>query len=236
MTKQTDFALDALKRAAAARAVDEVEDGMVVGLGSGSTATMAIELLAERVAKGLRIVGIPTSEKTAGLARRFGIDVENFVRQHDIDLTIDGADQVARGTLDLIKGLGGALLREKIVASASKRLVIVIDETKLVDRLGGRTPVPVEIVSFGWQTTLARLVAAGVMPKLRMADDHPFVTDGGNHIADCAIPDIADPAALESRLRGIVGVVESGLFVGITSAVVVGRVSGAEVINGPNSP
>ncbi len=225
--------LDRLKRAAAARAVEEVEDGMVVGLGSGSTATIALQLLAERTATGLRIAGIPTSEKTAELAHRLGVPITDFASHRRVDVTIDGADQVARGTLDLVKGLGGALLREKVVASASDRMIVVIDETKLVERLGGRTPLPVEIASFGWQPALDRLAGAGYAPRLRLAGDRPFVTDSGNHIADCTIAEIADPAALEARLRAIVGVVECGLFVGMASEIVVGRATGVEIIKRP---
>jgi ribose 5-phosphate isomerase A len=137
---------------------------------------------------------------------------------------------VERGTLHLIKGLGGALLREKIVAAASARLIIAVDESKLVDRLGGRTPLPVEIVRFGWQTTLDRLTALGCAPQLRRAGGEPVATDGGNLIADCALPAIADPSALEARLSAVVGVVETGLFIGMTAAVAVGRAAGVEVV------
>jgi len=153
-----DSLQDKMKRAAAACAVAEVADGMVVGLGSGSTAAFALEYLAERVASGLRITGIPTSEATAAMARRLGIPLTGFDRHRRIDLTIDGADQVERGTLHLIKGRGGALLREKIVA---------VDESKLGERLGGGPPLPVEIVPFGWQATLDRLTALAVAPQLR---------------------------------------------------------------------
>ena len=220
-----------MKHAAARRAVAEVEDGMVVGLGSGSTTAFALEALAERVAGGLRIAGIPSSEPTAALALRLGIPLTDFDRHRRIDLTIDGADQVERKTLHLIKGRGGALLREKIVAAASARLIVAVDESKLVDRLGGRTPLPVEIVPFGWQTTLDRLTAAlGGAPRLRKAGGRPFTTDGGNCIADCDLPEIADPAALEARLSAIIGVVETGLFIGLASMIVVGRPDGVEVI------
>jgi len=222
--------LDGMKRAAARRAIAEVKDGMVVGLGSGSTAAFAIEGLGERVAKGLRIQGISTSETTAALARRHGISLTSFAEHARIDLTIDGADQVERGTLNLIKGLGGALLREKIVAAASTRMVVIVDESKLVDRLGGRTPLPVEIVPFGCQSTIDRLSAIGGAPHLRMADARPFTTDGGNYIADCAIPEISDPAALEARLAAVVGVVETGLFIGMASTIVIGRPTGVEII------
>lgn len=221
---------DALKRAAAERAVADVADGMVLGLGSGSTAAFAIEALAARIARGLRIVGIPTSEKTAALALRLGVPLTSFTEHRRIDLTIDGADEVERGTLALVKGLGGALLREKIVASASKRMTVVIDETKLVDRLGSRTPVPVEIVAFGWQTVLDRLAALGCAPRLRVDGGMPFVTDGGNYIADCALAEIPNPVELDVRLSRVVGVVETGLFLDMASRVVVGRPGGVEVI------
>jgi ribose 5-phosphate isomerase A len=221
---------DGQKRAAAGRAVEEVENGMVVGLGSGSTAALAIEALAVRIAKGLRVVGIPTSEKTAALARRLGVPLTSFAEHRRINVTIDGADQVARGTLELVKGRGGALLREKIVASASDQMIVVIDETKLVDRLGGNTPLPVEIVSFGWQTVLDRLAAIGCTPRLRLAGDKPFITDGGNYVADCVVAEILDPASLELRLSATVGVVESGLFIGIASKIIVGRPAGVDVI------
>jgi ribose 5-phosphate isomerase A len=221
---------DGPKRAAAALAVEEVENGMVVGLGSGSTAAFAVEALAQRIAKGLRVVGIPTSERAAALAARLGVPLTSFAKHRRIDLTIDGADQVARATLDLVKGLGGALLREKIVASVSNRMIVVVDDTKLVDRLGGATPLPVEIVSFGWQTILDRLEAIGCSSRLRLSGGQPFTTDGGNYIADCAFAEIPDPAVLDARLSAIVGVVENGLFVGMASKIAVGRSNGVEVI------
>jgi ribose 5-phosphate isomerase A len=219
-----------MKRAAAVRAVAEIEDGMVLGLGTGSTAAFAIEALAARVEKGLRIVGIATSEKTAVLARRLGVPLTSFAEHRHIDLTIDGADQVEHRTLHLIKGLGGALLYEKIVASASNRMIVIVDEAKLVDRLGRATLLPVEIVSFGWQTVVDRLSAIGCAPRLRLVGDKPFITDGGNYIIDCAIEEITDPAALEAWFATIVGVVESGLFVNLASRVVVGRPAGVEVL------
>jgi ribose 5-phosphate isomerase A len=221
---------DALKRAAAERAVQEIESGMVVGLGSGSTAAFAVMALAERVAAGLRIAAIPTSERTAALAYRLGLPLSGFAEHRRIDIAIDGADQVERGTLNLVKGLGGALLREKIVASASARFIVIVDDGKLVDRLGGETPLPVEIARFGWQVVLDRLAALGSAPRLRQAGGEPFVTDNGNLIADCAFAGIADAAALEARLGAIPGVVESGLFVGLAAAVIVGGPAGVAVI------
>ncbi len=229
MTKQPDKRL-AEKRIAAERAVAEIAGGMVVGLGSGSTALLALDAIAARMAGGLRIAGIPTSQATAARATALGIPLTDFSRHRRIDLTIDGADQVALGSLDLIKGLGGALLREKIVASASERMIVVVDETKLVDRLGSATPLPVEIVPFGWETTLARLSALGAKPSLRMTGADPFVSDGGNYIADCAIAETGDPRALEDRLTAVLGVIATGLFIGLATTVVVGRMSGADVI------
>ena len=222
---------DRLKRAAALRAIEFVADGMTVGLGTGSTAYFVVEGLGRRVAEGLRIVGIPTSERTAAQARSLNIPLATFAEYQRIDLTIDGADEVERDSLNLIKGLGGALLREKIVAAASERLIIVVDHDKLVDRLGDHTPVPVEVTQFGWQATAARLAELGAEPELRhAAEDHPFITDGGNYILDCRFGRIADAAALECRIAAIVGVVESGLFVGRSSAVVVASADGVEVL------
>jgi ribose 5-phosphate isomerase A len=219
-----------LKRLAAVAAVAEIEDGMVLGLGSSSTAAFAVEALAERVAKGLDVVAIPTSERTAAQARRLGIRLSSFAEHRRIDMTIDGADEVEIGTLNLIKGRGGALLREKIVASASDRMVVVVDEGKLVERLGQRAPVPVEIVAFGWQVTLDRLADLGARPALRVVGDEPFRTDSGNHIADCRFGEIGDAADLERRLAAITGVVESGLFVGLAMRVVAGARSGMRVL------
>jgi ribose 5-phosphate isomerase A len=221
---------DALKRAAAARAVEFVEDGMVLGLGTGSTATFVIEHLAARVARGLRITAIPTSEHTAALARRLGIPLTSFAEHRRIDLAIDGADEVERATLNLIKGHGGALLREKIVAAASGRFVVVVDDEKLVDRLGDRMPVPVEVAQFGWQATAAALARLGAEPVLRQNEGRSFVTDGGNLILDCRFGPIADPERTERLINLTVGVVENGLFVGRSSAVVVASEGGVDVL------
>jgi ribose 5-phosphate isomerase A len=222
---------DRLKRAAALRAIEYVKDGMVVGLGTGSTAYFVVEGLGARVAAGLTIVGIPTSERTATQARKLNIPLATFAEHPHIDVTIDGADEVERDSLNLIKGLGGALLREKIVAAASEQLVIVVDHDKLVDRLGDHTPVPVEVTQFGWQATAAALARLGATPALRHAhEDHAFITDGGNYILDCRFGQIADAKALEKQVGMIVGVVESGLFVGRSSAVVVASAGGTEVL------
>jgi len=218
-----DAGRDALKRAAAEAAVELVQDGMVVGLGTGSTAAFAVEALARRHRQGLRFVGIPTSERTAAQARAGGIPLSSFAEHRQIDLTIDGADEVERGTLNLIKGLGGALLREKIVASASRQLAIIVDEAKLVDRLGAHAPVPVEVVTFGLEVVRAALAVFAADVRLRLSPaGEPFVTDSGNHILDCRFAGpIDDPAGLEDRIRRVVGVVESGLFIGRADPVFV---------------
>ena len=227
---------DAFKRAAAEAAAELVEDGMVVGLGTGSTASLAVEALARRRALGLRFLGIPTSERTAAQAKTVGIPLTSFAECRQIDLTIDGADEVERGTLNLIKGLGGALLREKIVASASRRLAIIVDGAKLVDRLGTRAPVPVEIVAFGLEITQAALEALGAQVRLRLsAAGEPFVTDGGNRILDCAFGPIADPAGLEVRIKRVVGVVECGLFIGRADIVFVADAAGVRCLQKPTA-
>jgi len=222
---------DELKKAAAFRAIEYVKDGMVVGLGTGSTAYFVVQGLGERVAQGLKIVGIPTSERTAAQARGLNIPLSSLAENPAIDLTIDGADEVERGSLALIKGLGGALLREKIVAAASGQLVIVVDQEKLVDRLGDHTSVPVEVVQFGWQATAAALERLGATPVLRHAtEDHPFITDGGNYTLDCRFSSISDPKLLEQQINLTVGVVDCGLFIGRASVVIVATAAGIDIM------
>ncbi|GAC1347307.1 MAG: ribose-5-phosphate isomerase RpiA [Acetobacteraceae bacterium] len=222
---------DTLKRLAAEAAVAEVEDGMVLGLGTGSTAAKAVEALAARVRQGLRVVGVPTSERTATQARSLGIPLGDLADHPVIDLTFDGADEVHTGTLDLIKGLGGALLREKIVAAASRRMIVMVDHSKLVDTLGCHVRVPVEVVAFGWQATRRHLEREGADAQLRHDPaGEPYRTDGGNLILDCALA-IPDPAAMQARLKAIVGVVETGLFIGMASRVIVGTPAGLETLD-----
>jgi ribose 5-phosphate isomerase A len=218
---------DAHKREAAMAAVAMVTDGMVVGLGTGSTATFAIDGLIARVRDGLRIVGIPTSEHSAKQAYDGGIELTDFTHHRKIDLTIDGADEIAKGSLDLIKGLGGALLREKIVAAASDRLVIIADEPELVAGLGGTVPVPVEVVAFGWETTADRLATLQARPVLRVdPDGAAFRTDGNNLILDCHFCSIPNPVRLERDLSKTIGVVETGLFIGMATTVLVATTGG----------
>jgi ribose 5-phosphate isomerase A len=224
--------VEEMKRVAAEASAALIVDGMAVGLGSGSTAALAIAAIGRRVAQGLSITGIATSQNSADLARSLGITLSTLDEHDRIDLTIDGADEVERGTLNLIKGRGGALLREKIVATASERLIIIVDENKLVDRLcPGGQPIPVEVVPFGWQGTAKRLSGLGANCTLRLtAAEQPFVTDGGHFILDCVFPAFDSAARLQEQLDRIVGVVEHGLFLGMTREVVVGRATEAGVV------
>ncbi|GLQ62428.1 ribose-5-phosphate isomerase RpiA [Gluconobacter cerinus] len=222
--------MEAHKRTAARRAADMVKSGMVVGLGTGSTATYMIERLGERVAEGLHIVGIPTSEDSARKAKKAGIPLTDFSAHRQLDIAIDGADEVQRGPLHLIKGLGGALLREKIVAQASKIFVVIVDGSKPVDHLGERAPVPVEVIPFGWECTAERLSACGakgVKPRTDR-DGNLFVSDNGNMILDCTFGPIEDPEDLARQIDAIVGVVEHGMFLNMASEVLVATEQGVE--------
>jgi ribose 5-phosphate isomerase A len=223
---------DTLKQNAAAAAAELVEHGMVVGLGTGSTATFAIRRLGERFRDGLRFTGVPTSIASAQLARSFGIPVIESPTATPVDLTIDGADEIGEAGLDLIKGMGGALLREKIVAVMSRRLVIVADETKLLPRLMGRVPIPVEIVTFGWESTRARLAGLGCQTVLkRDAVGVPYRTDGGNLIVHCKFEPLPEPASLERMLSSVVGVVETGLFLGLATTCLLATQAGVRRID-----
>jgi len=217
--------LDEYKRQAAAKAIELVEPGMKVGLGTGSTAKHFVELLGERVREGLEVVCVPTSEGTRAQAAWLGIPLTTLDDEPRLDLTIDGADEID-DALRLIKGGGGALLREKIVAAASKRLVIIADASKRVQALGAY-PLPVEVVRFGYMATLNMIetlaAEAGCRGhiKLRLGfDGQPYVTDGGNYIFDCAFGRIEDPEALDLALKRIPGVVENGLFLDVADAAI----------------
>ncbi|MFT8991284.1 MAG: ribose-5-phosphate isomerase RpiA [Gluconobacter albidus] len=218
------------KRTAAREAADMVKSGMVVGLGTGSTAAYMIERLGERIAEGLEIFGIPTSDDSEDKAIKAGIPLTDFSAHRRIDIAIDGADEVQRGSLNLIKGLGGALLREKIVAQAAKRFVVIVDGTKPVDLLGERATVPVEVISFGWECTAERLAACGargVKPRADRAGSL-FVTDTGNMILDCHFGPIENPEDLAEKIDRIVGVVEHGMFLNMASDVLVATTEGVE--------
>lgn len=220
-----------LKAVAANYAATLVESGMVVGLGSGTTAELAIRALAERMRQGLLFQGVPTSLRSARLARRLGIPLLDPGAVTTIDMVIDGADEVEPQTLALIKGHGGALVREKLVASLARRRVIVIDPTKLVDQLGTRSPVPVEVVPFAWQYPARALTALGGQPQLRRKrDGTPFRSDNGNYILDVYFGPIADPAGLATAMKVITGVVDHGLFLNLADLVIVGEPEGVRTL------
>ncbi|MBL8570442.1 MAG: ribose-5-phosphate isomerase RpiA [Phreatobacter sp.] len=226
---------EALKRDAAAKALTYVEDGMRLGLGTGSTAKHFVDLLAERVKAGLKVVGVPTSEVTRAQAERLGVPLTTLDETPELDLTIDGADEIDPA-LNLIKGGGGALLREKIVAAASARMIVIADASKQVPALG-RYPLPIEVNVFGLAATRHAiekvLEAAGCPGPLSVrtkADGHVFVTDGGHMILDAACARIPDPAALSHRLHSVPGVVEHGLFIGLASLAIIASPGGAEVV------
>jgi ribose 5-phosphate isomerase A len=226
--------LEALKREAAAQAVAMVEDGMRLGLGTGSTARHFVELLAERVHAGLRVVGVPTSEATRLQARSLGISLTTLNEAPELDLTVDGADELD-GRLRLIKGGGGAHLREKIVALASRRMVVIADETKKVETLG-KFPLPIEVASFGLRATrraVEKAIAASGCEgplTLRERDGEPVLTDGGNLILDAALGEIFDPEDLAERLDRTTGVIEHGLFIGIADLAILATSRGIEAI------
>lgn len=230
------MSVDDQKLRAGRAALDHVEDGMKLGLGTGSTAAHFVRALGERVAAGLDVVGVPTSEATAALARELGIRLTTLDDDPDLDLTVDGADETD-GRLRLIKGGGGALLREKIVAASSKRMIVIAEEAKEVATLG-RFPLPVEVVPFGAAATAAKIAAAAeevgchgeVM--LRARDGATFVTDGGHWIYDCSFGEIPDPESLALALGAIPGVVEHGLFIGLATMAILGTDDGVRLIGG----
>jgi ribose 5-phosphate isomerase A len=220
---------DDRKKEAALAASALVTSGMIVGLGTGSTAKHLVSILGERVRAGLDFIAIPTSEATRIQAQAEGITIVGFSEQQRLDLTIDGADEMAGKGLDLIKGGGGALLREKIVAAASDRMVVICDASKLVPHLGGGFPLPVEIVPFGWEVTVNKLRDRSRSVTLRLGKDGgPFLTDGGHYIVDCNLEPVSDPSALERELKMLVGVVEVGLFIGIAKEAFVAGPDGVQ--------
>jgi ribose 5-phosphate isomerase A len=206
--------------AIAEKAATMVHDGFVVGLGSGRAATKFVETLGERVRQGLRIRGVPTSQSTAELARQYGIPLATPDEIETIDIAVDGADEFDP-QLDLIKGWGGALVREKIVAAASRQFVIVVGSEKRVKKLGERGKLPVEVVPFAMGLCRRRISRIGFVSHPRMTGSNLFVTDNGNYILDCVVPAIENPAELELQLRSIPGVVGTGLFLGMADVVLV---------------
>jgi len=221
------------KRVAGEKAAEFVRDGMIVGLGTGSTAAYTVRRLGEMVRQGLAIKGVPTSNATANLARSLGIPLVSVDEVDSIDVTIDGADEVDR-SFNGIKGGGGALLFEKIVAAASKWVIWVVDSRKMVEQLGG-FPLPVEVVPFGFTHVQRRLAEQGMAPVLRVHDNKPFITDSGNYILDLHLNVIEDPKHLGNRLKMVTGVVEHGLFLDVVDTVVAGRDGSVEVISRPKA-
>jgi len=223
-----DEAAELGKDAVARYAAGLVEDGMVLGLGTGSTAVRFIRVLGERVRAGLRVVGVPTSEVTGALARSEGITVATLEDYPRLDLDIDGADAVDPH-LNLLKGLGGALLREKIVAAASDRFAVIVDRSKWVTTLTEGGLVPVEVVPFGWSRTKVELEDLGATVTLRARPDapnHPYITDGGHLILDCRFDDLSDPAGLAAHMKALVGVVDHGIFIGMATMAIIGSPDG----------
>jgi len=227
--------LDELKRQAAARALEYVRDGMKLGLGTGSTAKHFVELLGERVRGGLNVIGVPTSETTRADAVRCGIRLTTLDEVDRLDLTVDGADEVD-AALNLIKGGGGALLREKIVAAASDRMIVIADDTKWVEKLG-RFPLPIEVIPFGLgatqraiETSFADCGVAGELVIRKGRDGHVFVTDGGHWIVDAHLGQIPDAPRLAQSLAVIPGVVEHGLFIGLASVAMLAGSQGIRVV------
>lgn len=226
MTNRQD--LDQLKKAAALKAVEFVRDGMIVGLGTGSTAKHMVVALGDKVRAGMKLRGVPTSQETAALAKQAGIALIESDNRWEIDVAIDGADQVDPG-FNLIKGGGGALLKEKIVAASARQFVVLVDHTKRVPVLGGSFPLPIEVVPFGWGSTareIERLTRSRVV--LREKNGAPFTTEAGNLIVDVHLARIDNPQSLEIALNQIPGIVETGLFVGRTNVLIVGTPQGVE--------
>ena len=220
-----------LKKLAGEEAVKYVKDGMIVGLGTGSTIEYTLRKLGEKVKEGLKIQGIPTSIHTKRIAKEENIPLTTLEENPEIDLTIDGADEVD-SYLNLIKGGGGALTREKIIAFNSKKVIIVIDDSKVVKALGIDFPLPVEVIKFGWTSTKKTIEEFGCEVKLReIMDNEPYITDNGNYILDCEFERIEDPEKLDTDLNLIPGVVETGLFIGLVNEVIVGSKSGVKTLD-----
>jgi len=218
-----------MKKLAAEKAVDYIEKGMILGLGTGSTVEYTLKKLGMMVKNGLDIKGIPTSLHTKRIATREKIPLTTIEEHPEIDLTIDGADEVD-SELNLIKGGGGALTREKIIAYHSKREIIVIDETKIVKALGIDCPLPVEVVKYGWMSTKDKLQEFGCNIELRKIMNDPYITDNSNYILDCEFERIEDPEKLEVDINNIPGVVENGLFIGLADDVIVGSKQGIKTL------
>lgn len=223
------------KESAARKALELIRDGMVLGLGTGTTARFFVRALAEEVKKGLGVVGIPSSRDTEELARSLKVPLATLDEHAEVDLTVDGADEVDPD-FNLIKGLGGALVREKILAASSRSMAVIVDSSKLTETLGSLAPIPVEVIPYGTGLCKRRLEGMGAAVSLRTTGKGPFVSDNGNHLLDARFEGIPDPAALERDINAIPGVVDNGLFVGIAQTVIVGTQEGATVRNKGEGP
>lgn len=212
---------DQMKKAVGEKAATFVKDGMKIGLGSGSTVYWMVRKLGELVDAGVNIEGIPSSKQTEKWAQEFGVPLTDFREVKELDITIDGADEVDENH-QLIKGGGAALFREKIIAQAAKELIIIVDESKMVSHLG-EYPLPVEVLPFAWERTANEISKLGCVPKLRRLDGEILVTDNGNYILDCPFNKIPDPDQLNKQLKQIVGVIETGLFIDMTTKVIIGN-------------
>lgn len=219
-----------MKQHACQRAIQEVQQDMVLGLGTGSTIYYFLQELGRRVREGLRVLGVPTSVRTADLATQLAIPLTTLDVHPRLDLAVDGADEVD-AALNLVKGAGGALLREKVIAASAARFIVVVDADKVVTRLGERFPLPVEVVPFGHTPTARALASLGAQVTLRRGEDgQPWSTDNGNYILDCRFGPIADPVALQQQLLAIPAVVDTGLFLGMTAMAIVGQDDGVRLL------
>lgn len=221
--------VDNYKKKAGERAADFIEDGMTIGLGSGSTVYWMMERLGELVERGLKIQGVPSSTRTEGWAKEFGIPLINLDFVPSIDLAIDGADEIDE-RLNLIKGGGGSLFREKIIDALAKKLIITVDKSKMVTKLG-EFPLPIEVVPFGYEATARKISSVGCRVSIRKKNDRIFISDNGNYILDCEFSEIPYPKQLHSSLKSLIGVVETGLFIDMTDLVIIGDKDGATFIN-----
>ncbi|GAA0314576.1 ribose 5-phosphate isomerase A [Oceanobacillus oncorhynchi subsp. oncorhynchi] len=217
-----------LKKAVGEKAATFVKDGMKIGLGSGSTVYWLVRALGERIEQeGIQIEGIPSSIQTGAWAKEFGVPLTNFAETKELDVTIDGSDEVDPD-FQLIKGGGAALFREKIIAQAAEKLIIIVDESKMVDHLGAYA-LPVEILPFAWERTTHEIEKLDCVPVLRLKDGEPLVTDNGNYIVDCPFERIEDPADLDRKIQAIAGVVETGLFIDMADTVIIGSSEGVKI-------
>lgn len=216
-----------LKQVAGEKATEYVQDGMALGLGTGSTVRYFVEKLGGLVAEGLDVIGVPTSERTEELARKVGVPLSTLEKTPALDLTVDGADEVDPD-LNLIKGMGGALLREKIVASSSREFMVIVDDSKVVEKLGTKSPLPVEVTQFGWTSVNEWIAKLGSIPNRRIIEGEPYLTDNQNYLLECEFKGIDDPYKLDADLHRLPGVVETGLFLDLTCRVIIGKESGVE--------